>query len=881
MYRLRLLTMMFFFLSAVSSFAQYAHWELDGTLASSTGHPPLVPMHIEQSLQFDESIAPQFQFVTDEIEGTTTTVLSFAPKTYFELYHDFQSINGIRGINNYTIIMDVKIENPNGGRISLLTGSYMNIEFISMWKLGKYGELGNRDFGYGFIDDRYQVYDEKLIRTGLFQYNRWQRIALVYQGDIGTAFFYCNGELDSIEDHYHREYSEFFLFNPIYIFADSNEYSGGYISNIQVRREVLSADEIRKLGRPTAAGIPQPNVPSFDPQSVQIPSTIQTGTQTSIQWQVSQPQGFLQIDLYDQDTFIQTIGYAQMNQTQFNWTPSVYLPNSDNYQIVLTWMQNESVRVISQPFAIQNRYEPLNPIYAKNLVKNPKFESGLTDWTIESGTVSIDQESKTDSPFPIPLESNHRLSISHTGFTHISQTIDLYAEGIRPNEIAKGLNYRLDSIIGNPWIPFRTDIQLQFFDVSRQLIQTVLFGDGLIPFHSRYIQLSILADLYSEVNFPVDNIWFSIYPSKHKTNPARLVTKPRLHFIPPNGMKISFDMDGINRNTAMYWGIDGEIQTKQKVCTISKSDYQYNHCFEQNDLQPGKRYSYQIESGNETSPEYSFTMPDVKQNKQTIAWFANNQLYVERFLKISKHMIDHHDSDFIFSAGGISDWPADPDNWNQYLFEPLSYRTFLQKTPIFSAYGNNLTQGLYFFDLYLPYPNQKPFYAFTLGSTRFIFLYSGLKTDTSLKGVNVQDQWLQEELQSADYQAAKFHVVTFFVPPFSDFWHDPGFDGNPEIRKDWVPLFEQYKVDLVINGYVDYYLRGDRNGVRYIVIGGGGGNIDTPYDGGTGSKNADWGFWDKTIPKHHYAIMKLDQNKLNWTAYDIEGNVMDEFVMGN
>jgi len=46
------------------------------------------------------------------------------------------------------------------------------------------------------------------------------------------------------------------------------------------------------------------------------------------------------------------------------------------------------------------------------------------------------------------------------------------------------------------------------------------------------------------------------------------------------------------------------------------------------------------------------------------------------------------------------------------------------------------------------------------------------------------------------------------------------------VRNDWVPLFQQYHVDVVLSGHSHCYNRGATNGVTYLVVGGGG-TLDT------------------------------------------------------
>ncbi len=64
-------------------------------------------------------------------------------------------------------------------------------------------------------------------------------------------------------------------------------------------------------------------------------------------------------------------------------------------------------------------------------------------------------------------------------------------------------------------------------------------------------------------------------------------------------------------------------------------------------------------------------------------------------------------------------------------------------------------------------------------------------------------------------------IVAFHHPPYTCGGHL----GSATVRKAWVPLFERYGVRLVLNGHDHNYQRFERNGVTYVVHGGGGAGL--------------------------------------------------------
>ena len=66
---------------------------------------------------------------------------------------------------------------------------------------------------------------------------------------------------------------------------------------------------------------------------------------------------------------------------------------------------------------------------------------------------------------------------------------------------------------------------------------------------------------------------------------------------------------------------------------------------------------------------------------------------------------------------------------------------------------------------------------------------------------------------------ARWKVAVFHHPPYTCGGHL----GDERVQRRWVPLFERFNVDLVLSGHDHNYQRfRARNGVRYVVDGGGG-----------------------------------------------------------
>jgi hypothetical protein len=83
-------------------------------------------------------------------------------------------------------------------------------------------------------------------------------------------------------------------------------------------------------------------------------------------------------------------------------------------------------------------------------------------------------------------------------------------------------------------------------------------------------------------------------------------------------------------------------------------------------------------------------------------------------------------------------------------------------------------------------------------------------------------------------------------------------------RRFLVPLFEMYGVDLVLNGHDHIYERSYKDGVYYLITGGGGAGLysinvaPNPYQ-------------QVARAVHHYATIDVESNMLTVAAVGVDG----------
>jgi hypothetical protein len=103
-------------------------------------------------------------------------------------------------------------------------------------------------------------------------------------------------------------------------------------------------------------------------------------------------------------------------------------------------------------------------------------------------------------------------------------------------------------------------------------------------------------------------------------------------------------------------------------------------------------------------------------------------------------------------------------------------------------------------------------YRRTVGNIQFFILNSNRVNSR-------QTEWLKTVLPAS---TATWKIAVFHHPA----WTCGEYRSNAAVVQNWVPLFEKYGVQLVLSGHDHNYQRfGPRNGVRYIVHGGGGAHL--------------------------------------------------------
>ena len=219
-----------------------------------------------------------------------------------------------------------------------------------------------------------------------------------------------------------------------------------------------------------------------------------------------------------------------------------------------------------------------------------------------------------------------------------------------------------------------------------------------------------------------------------------------------------------------------------------------------------------------------------------------------------------HTGDLVSNGNDTAQWP---------VFFSIE-KELLRKTVFFPALGNHERNSRHFYDFF---DVRTPYYSFNWGGAHFVILNSDLGNSASSKQARAdfwaeQLRWLEDDLAAS--QKADFRFVAVHHPPFTAVKRRQG--GDKPVA-DMVPLFEKYNVSVVFNGHDHNYQHHLKNGVRYLVTGGGGAplyEVDAPLEGIT----------QKAERTEHFVQVQVDGAKALVEAIAVDGRLIDKFELG-
>ncbi|MDD1673071.1 MAG: metallophosphoesterase family protein [Methanomicrobiales archaeon] len=305
---------------------------------------------------------------------------------------------------------------------------------------------------------------------------------------------------------------------------------------------------------------------------------------------------------------------------------------------------------------------------------------------------------------------------------------------------------------------------------------------------------------------------------------------------------------------------------------------EYFHEVELTDLTPDTLYyficrgvngGYSIERRFQTAPDRSTNI--------TFVAGGDSRTNPQMRDNISQEMATFNPS-FVVYTGDAVDNGSIEEEWDNW-FTGVDRYWVTEKTdlsiPVIPALGNHEENATLFYDQY-GLPGNHRWFSLDWGPDLHLIVL-----DSYASPAGAERNWLESDLA--------VHVNTLWKVVF---FHQPVFSGGEQgstvdLQEHWVPLFDKYHVDLVINGHDHDYERtypinfsvsenspvsGPERGTVYIVSGGWGAPL---YEG-----SPQWWTAYGPVPIYHFTLIDINpQGTLTLKAIDKDGKVFDEYVI--
>jgi hypothetical protein len=354
---------------------------------------------------------------------------------------------------------------------------------------------------------------------------------------------------------------------------------------------------------------------------------------------------------------------------------------------------------------------------------------------------------------------------------------------------------------------------------------------------------------------------------------------PYLNYAQQTKMNILWETDQPAKAIIKY----GKTEEFGKTKVID--DYKRKHEIQLTNLEPETRYFYEVSSISAQSDEIDsgiltfFTAVD---EETSFSFVAVGDTEGRPFIndKVSDAIWGKRPN-FVVMLGDLTDGGTKTHRyeWTHEYFTGVTQ--LASRLPFFPVPGNG-EDDLVWYNHYHYLPEPEGYYKFSYGNAEFFMINSNERKSGLTKG-GEQYKWLVEQLANSD---ATWKFVSHHHSPYTseqddygDTWETSETEyGDVNMRK-LLPLYEKYDVDMVFYAHIHSYERSwpmknnkiDRDdGIVFIQAGGAGGNL---ADHGP---TPTW-FNVKKESGYHFTYLNIFKNTLEFSMYDIEGDLKDSF----
>ena len=353
--------------------------------------------------------------------------------------------------------------------------------------------------------------------------------------------------------------------------------------------------------------------------------------------------------------------------------------------------------------------------------------------------------------------------------------------------------------------------------------------------------------------------------------PPTILKGPYLQNVTPSGIRVRWETDtGLDSRvdygpTASYGSfVAGNYSTQLSGGT-------YLHDVPLTGLTADTNYHYMVTTGATSSADHLFPTaiaPDTSffrfsfygdsQAGDTLTPDTTVQQAIADGVLNSNPMFVIHTGDVVYRGDVYA-------QWGSQFFAPSASMLF--SVPFFFAVGNHELGDPFLAATFFYWPLAPgTWFSFDYGNAHFIIL----DTDAAFSPGTPQYEWLVSDLAGA---SKTWLFVAFHHPPYTSSLSEfhPVMTAVQQIL---VPLFEAYRVDMVLNSHVHWYERSEKNGIYYITSGGGGAQLATEQETINPYQQA----WAST---YHFCTVDVSADQLLFKARYANGTPFDSVYVGN
>jgi len=285
-------------------------------------------------------------------------------------------------------------------------------------------------------------------------------------------------------------------------------------------------------------------------------------------------------------------------------------------------------------------------------------------------------------------------------------------------------------------------------------------------------------------------------------------------------------------------------------------------------LRPGTAYSYQVGSEGSFSPVYTFhTAPDVAANpdaEAVLGFVGDSRGGYDVWAQLVGQVQQHAPDLVLFSGDAITVGITQPE-WEEFLdrAEPLFARV-----PVVMAHGNHEANAVNYYAQFAM-PGDQENFSFDYGHAHLTVANDTPEDPSAIRGST-------RDAIAADFEASKAARWKLFMHHQAIWSSATAHGSNLTLQQAWMPLVDQYKIDLVLNGHDHEYeiskplVNGvvqpaNTNATVYVVGGGAGAEL---YDVGMGFHTA---YSEKT---HSAAVVRVTRSLLELDAFRPDGSAI-------